>query len=535
MTLTLYRKYRPQTFKDVVNQNHIKVTIRNEIETGKVAQAYLFYGPRGIGKTTMARLLAKAVNCEKRKEKESEPCDECPSCQEISDGRALDVIEIDAASHTGVDNVRENIINNARFSPSKSKYKVFIIDEVHMLSVPAFNALLKTLEEPPKHVIFILATTEIHKVPLTIVSRCQRFDFRRIGLADLVESLKGTVRQEGIKVADRILESIARHSEGSIRDAQSLLGQVLALGEKEITPAQAELVIPRSNFNLVAELVEYLIRKNTEGGINLINRLVEDGIDLGQFTADLIEFLRKILLLKISGSLKEFSFELEEEIEKKISLLAKEIEIKKLISIIDLFILKKQELKYAFISQLPLELAVVEIASEGKPISPVSFTGEEEKKTWEGLKAKVLGKVMAGKADESAAAKALADKEVKEENNPIATKINLKQIEEKWNEILKKADEANHSLIYILKVSRPLSLEKNILKLGFKYKFHKDKVSENKIKLVLENILAEVFGEKVLIEGVVVPDLEIESKSGEVEASGPVADVLKAFGGRIVE
>jgi len=529
MSLTLYRKYRPQTFKDVVNQNHIKVTIQNEIETGKVAQAYLFYGPRGVGKTTMARLLAKAINCEKRKEKESEPCNNCSSCQEITDGRSLDMIEIDAASHTGVDNVRENIINNARFSPSKGKYKVFIIDEVHMLSLSAFNALLKILEEPPRHVIFILATTEIHKVPTTIISRCQRFDFKRIGINDLVDSLSQTAKQEGVKVDKEVLESIARHSEGSIRDAQSLLGQVFSLGEKEITPAQAELVIPKSNFNLVAELVEYLARKNTPEAISLINRLVEEGIDLSQFTTDLIEFFRKILLVKISGSLKNFSFELEEEIEKKILNLAKELETKQLMSMIELFIEKKQELKYASIIQLPLELAVVEIASEGKTINPISFTEKEEKKTWEELKSKVMGKVILKSKEEK-------DKpEEKKESNNISSKINLKQVEEKWQEILKKADEANHSLIFILKISKPLAVENNILKIGFKYKLHKEKINERKTKMILEKILEEVLGEKLLVEGVVVPDLEIESKGNGEKASGPVADVLKAFGGRIVE
>src|SRR3989338_7584274 len=174
MSIALYRKYRPQKFADLVDQNHIKITLENEIKQGRIAHAYLFTGPRGIGKTTTARLLAKAINWEQRTARQSEPCNECFACQNISEGSALDVIEIDAASHTGVDNVRENIIESVRFSPTRLKYKVFIIDEVHMLSISAFNALLKTLEEPPEHVVFVLATTEVHKVPETIMSRCQR-------------------------------------------------------------------------------------------------------------------------------------------------------------------------------------------------------------------------------------------------------------------------------------------------------------------------------------------------------------------------
>ena len=205
---TLYRKYRPQKFAQVTGQEHIITTIVNEIATGQVAHAYLFSGPRGTGKTTTARLLAKAVNCETRANGASEPCDTCLSCVEISAGRNIDVIEIDAASHTGVDNVRENIIDNAQFKPTKSKWKVFIIDEVHMLSTSAFNALLKTLEEPPAHVIFILATTELHKLPLTIISRCQRFNFHKIPLEQMRARLQELASSEEVKIDDEVMESV---------------------------------------------------------------------------------------------------------------------------------------------------------------------------------------------------------------------------------------------------------------------------------------------------------------------------------------
>ena len=224
MSNTLYRKYRPQIFAEVISQNHVKTTLANAITMDKVAHAYLFAGPRGIGKTTLARILAKALNCNEKDK--LEPCTKCSSCLEIAEGRSLDLIEIDAASNRGINEIRE-LREQVRVSPSKEKFKVFIIDEVHMLTNEAFNALLKTLEEPPAHAIFILATTEIHRIPETIISRCQRFDFKKIPIPETVKHLEFLVKQEGIKVEKKVIENIARFSQGYLRDAISMLGQIL--------------------------------------------------------------------------------------------------------------------------------------------------------------------------------------------------------------------------------------------------------------------------------------------------------------------
>jgi DNA polymerase-3 subunit gamma/tau len=315
---TLYRKYRPQNFTEVVGQNHIKLTLEQEIISGKIAHAYLFCGPRAVGKTTLARVFAKAINCDKKKENSADPCNKCKTCLDITAGRALDIIEIDAASHTGVDNVRENIIANALVTPTSYKHKVFIIDEVHMLSASAFNALLKIIEEPPKYVVFILCTTEIHKVPTTIISRCQRFDFKKINTADVVKKLSAVAKNEKITISKGILEAIARQAEGHMRDAESILGQIMAIGGKEITQEEADLVIPRNDLNEVLNLLSYLAKKDAGNAIRLINKLVGEGVNLKTFLDDCIEFFRKLLLIKISPSLStQFANEYGETLELK--------------------------------------------------------------------------------------------------------------------------------------------------------------------------------------------------------------------------
>jgi len=513
----------------MTNQNHIKIAIQNEIETDKVAHAYLFCGPRGIGKTTAARLLAKAINCEKRKEGESEPCNKCSSCEEITSGRDLDIVEIDAASHTGVDNVRDNIVANAKFSPSRRKYKVFIIDEVHMLSTSAFNALLKTIEEPPPRVIFIMATTEIHKVPATIISRCQRFDFKKISRREVVERLKYVLSMERVEVDENILESIARSSEGCVRDAESLLGQVLALrdAKNKISREQAELVIPKSDFNQVGDFVGFLATRDAEKALRLINKLVEEGIDLTQFTADLVEFLRKILLAGVSGSLAEFSFDLDEDSEKKIIQLAKDIEPRKLINWLELFIEKKQELKFSDIAQLPLEMAVVEIVGGFSAINapasgiaaPPSVARNDKILSEERPKIKPLpGKEMVKKNDE-----ALTDAA------PITTTLTLEQIKEKWFELLRVVADRSPALVFILRIGQPIGIENGTLQIGFKYRFHKERINESKNNLILRNLIKEVTGGDVRVSGIVA-DLPEPPDPPPLE----VGKVLEEFGGTVV-
>jgi DNA polymerase-3 subunit gamma/tau len=290
------RKYRPQTFADLTGQEHITRTLEHALDQQRLHHAYLFSGARGTGKTTTARILAKGLNC--RAGITSQPCLQCPSCLEIAAGNALDVLEIDAASNTGVDNVRDVIINNLAIAPARDRYKVFIIDEVHMLSTSAFNALLKTLEEPPPHVVFILATTELHKVPETILSRCQQFEFRHIATEKIFQRLRQIASAEQVQISDEALRELARAGAGSLRDAQSALDQVIAFSGTEITEEDVASALGLVGARTLARFAEVIARQDQAALLNLIEEIVARGYDLRNFTRELMAYLRHLLVVK---------------------------------------------------------------------------------------------------------------------------------------------------------------------------------------------------------------------------------------------
>lgn len=359
--MSLYRKYRPTTFVEIIGQESIKQTLQNEIKHGAIVHAYLFAGPRAVGKTTMARVFSRALNCSSRKDGEAEPCNRCEACLSMLEGRALDLLEIDAASHTGVDHVRESIIAAARVANAALKMKIFIIDEVHMLSQSAFNALLKVLEEPPDSVVFILATTELHKVPATIISRCQRFDFQRIPPPPMIDRLKFLAKQEGVTVDDDVIHHIVRLSEGCQRDADSLLGQLCSLGKKKISAQQADFVLPKSFLGPVQELTTNIAEKKSSQALSLILQLVDDGTDIETFLHDLLEYLRALLLIKNNvNETVDISCYNGEQTNRLVSMLS----IDRLLLIIDSMMRAQQENKWAYIPHLPLEIAVVRVCME---------------------------------------------------------------------------------------------------------------------------------------------------------------------------
>ncbi len=363
-SLVLYRKYRPQAFSEIIGQEHIVQTLTNAVSEEMVSHAYLFSGPRGSGKTTTARLLAKAVNCQNRKEKDFEPCNKCSSCLEIREGRAIDLIEIDAASNRGIDEIRD-LRDGIKFAPTKSRYKVFIIDESHQLTKEAANALLKTLEEPPSHAIFILATTEIYKMIPTIISRCQRFDFRKLTVSEIVKKLKFIVQKEKVKIEERALNLIALNSEGSIRDAEGFLDQALTFSgsqrQKEIKTEDIKDLLGIVEMNLIGQFVDFLAEKNSQKAINFLNEVLEKGYDPREFAKTLINYLRQALLLKISANFQNpLIISLTKEEKEKLQNQINVFEEKDIQNLLNLFLEAETKMRYSSIPQLPLELAIIE-------------------------------------------------------------------------------------------------------------------------------------------------------------------------------
>ncbi len=532
---TLYRKYRPQTFAAVTGQEHIVQTITNEIATGKIAHAYLFSGPRGVGKTTTARLLAKAVNCAQRADGDSEPCDQCASCREISAGRNIDVLEIDAASQTGVDNVRENIIENAQFLPTKSKYKVFIIDEAHMLSGGAFNALLKTLEEPPAHVIIILATTELRKLPATVISRCQRFNFKKIPFEEIQKRLENISKEEGVKVDKEVLKRVVGKSDGCLRDAESLLGQLFSLNLKKISADDAQAILPSSNIEAALEYAERLAGQDAAGAIKLINKLAGEGVNLEHFALELLEVLRLAMLGQIGQRLEDYGADYSNETLKRIKKISESLSGARLAELIDRALARRAQIKTAPIPQLPLELLAVECAAvendkNNNDAAPPPAAPTVSAEISRGDDAEQTAPPPAPAAP---AAKRSLGQSIKKVMANIAKtteiKSSLRDIQNKWPELLKKFSVSNPSLTFILNACSLTKIDGDGLHIWFPYSFHKEKIAEQKTKKIVEDCLGELCAEKIIIV-CEVTDTPGAPAVNDAELAGLAAQ----FGGEVV-
>ena len=432
MYQALYRKWRPLTFADVIGQQHITDTLRAQLQSGRLSHAYLFTGTRGTGKTTCAKIFAKAVNCQSRNG--ADPCGQCPVCTGIDDGSVMDVVEIDAASNNGVDNIRQ-IREEVEYRPTEGKYKVYIIDEVHMLSIGAFNALLKTLEEPPSYVIFILATTEAHKIPITILSRCQRYDFRRISIETISARLMELMEKEQVTVEERAIRYIAKAADGSMRDALSLLDQCIAfyLGQ-DLTYDKVLETLGAVDTEIFSRLLRQILEKNVTGAIGVIDEMVIEGRELGQFVNDFTWYLRNLMLVQSSDDMEDV-LDISTE---NLALLKEEaqmVDTDILMRYIRIFSELSNQIRYAVQKRILIEIAVIKLCKpemEKDYGSLIDRVDSLEKKLEKGIVVtQASGDMAAGTTGSSAASAVLKKKEL-----PKAIPEDIKQIMSSWSGIL---------------------------------------------------------------------------------------------------
>jgi len=463
----------------LVGQEHITKILKNAVKTNNLSHAYLFVGSRGTGKTSAARILAKAVNCTKIK-KDGNPCTKCKICKGIEGGHFLDLIEIDAASNRGIDQIRE-LKEKIEFSPTEGKYKVYIIDEVHMLTREAFNALLKTLEEPPEHVIFILATTEPHKLPSTILSRCQRYDFRLGTEEEIGGVVKKISRKEKIKVGKEALELIVQNAKGSYRDALSLLDVILS-GQtedpSEVTALEVRTILGIPDSTMVYYLLENLVNGDSVKALDLISELDSKGINLQQFVASVLEMLRDILIKKLRGTLKEEEYSF-----------AYELTNRDVLHLINLFINAERNMKLASNQSLTLEMIIpsVEVSTH---------TQKEDEK--EDMKKEKVVKSVAPKATTKKVEK--VDKIVKKVvKKKSSSKLTFKVIDKSWKKIIDAIRPANGHLFAFLGSANLVELKDGKLKLEVPFLFHKERIESHKSQEAIRNIMNEFFGESCRI------------------------------------
>jgi DNA polymerase-3 subunit gamma/tau len=528
--VAFYQKYRSKTFGELVGQEHVAKTLLESIRGDKLVHTYLLTGPRGIGKTSTARLLAKAINCQKinesKKNKEEfsgEPCNECESCLEIAAGKSLDVIEIDAASHTGVDDVRD-LIEKARLSPTKSFKKVYIIDEVHMLSKSAFNALLKTLEEPPSHAVFILATTEIHKIPATIISRTQRFDFSRATKEDIITNLKNVALLEKINIDDASLDLIAVAAAGGHRDALGLLEQVSS-SDSDIDIETTRKVLGIAPDHEVLLFATAIFNKNPEEGLKIAQRLFDSGHDLLEFNRKVIETLRKVMLCSVNA---EATYEDTSENIAKIRELAKKVTLGQVMKTISLFIESGSLLKDVQYPMLPLEIAVVKATAPISNSEPLISNSSSQTKQSRTDEIKISPpQIIKDKVIQSESVEPVVVPEPSPKSAMVPVPV-LEMTKDIWHQVIESTKKENSTLAALLRDANPEQITDDTVTLGVKFKFHKDKISEKINCDILENIISEVTGSKYKVVCKISADKPIlVKKEAEINQEKAVSEVFE--------
>ena len=521
----LYREWRPRTFEDVVGQEHITTTLKNEILNDRVAHAYLFCGTRGTGKTSTAKVMAKALNCLDLHG--GEPCNECEMCKKINEGLAIDVTELDAASNNGIDKIRD-IIDDTKYPPQEAKYKIYIMDEVHMLSVGAVNAFLKTLEEPPKNVIFILATTDPQKLPITILSRCQRFDFKRINQKEITSRLKRIVDSQNITYEQKSLELIARVCDGAMRDALSILDQAIAMGEKQINYEDLVSILGLVTNEYLFDITYAIIDRSIEKCMVIIDKLVYSGKDMQLFIKDLIAHFRNLLMVKVTNNPEEV---LDMSLE-NISMIKEQghkIRVEEIMRAIRILQDAEMNSKASKQSRLYLELAIIKMCKIEYDTSNeviLSRINKLEESLKSGKIQMVQGEVTEGnsnstntKIDNTSNDVNRIRKSITKNNDDDSNKINfqgntnskltLDDIGRVWTEVLEKFKAKRAMIVYAsIVTAKPYSFKDGVVTLEYEamYAFNKERLQKSEYRDIVNTVFSETLNEKILVDYVVKKD-----------------------------
>ncbi len=529
MTQALYRKWRPQKWDEVVGQQHIVQTLRNAVTGERVVHAYLFSGPRGTGKTTVARLLAKAVNC-LADDLSARPCNQCEHCIAVNEGRFLDLIEIDAASNTSVDDVRD-LRDKINFSPNQGRYKVYIIDEVHMLSTAAFNALLKTLEEPPPHAIFVLATTEMHKIPATVLSRCQRHEFRRVSVDNIVKQLSQISQAEDIQAESEALTLIARQATGSLRDAISLLDQMASIGQ-QINLELTQTVLGTATNQTVLDLLDAILDKRPDAGLETIHRALDAGTDSRVLARQIVDYLRALLLVKLGN---EAQVDLAADTRAQVKRHSDTMSAPEILRMTRLFNAAATDLRGGWQPSLSLELALAEVLEGPRPVGKLSAADGEKpperrsrpeaspRSAEQGLQARSVEVSPPNPTPPPASIAA---------TKPATGAVGLDQVVKAWRQVRTAIRPLNPALEALLNSCKLLEIKDGVLVLGFASELLRSKMDTAEQLDLTRKVVGEVLGVELPVRCVV--SNARQSAPPDVKPDGMVAAALEA-GGEIVD
>ncbi|WP_300257434.1 DNA polymerase III subunit gamma/tau [Clostridium sp.] len=533
----LYREWRPQTFNDVVGQEHITTTLKNQIINERTAHAYLFCGTRGTGKTSTAKVMAKALNCLDLKD--GEPCNQCEMCKKINEGLAIDITELDAASNNGVDNIRD-IIDDVQYPPQEARFKVYIMDEVHMLSIGAVNAFLKTLEEPPKNVVFILATTDPQKLPITILSRCQRFDFKRISRKDITGRLRKIVTEQGIFCDDKSLDLVARVSDGAMRDSLSILDQAISIGDGKVDYDELVSMLGLVTNDNLFKIVDSIIKRDIESAMEIIEELVLTGKDMTLFIKDLIVHYRNLLMIKVTSNPEEVLDTAEENIE-KLKVQGAKLKVEEIMRCIRIVQECDEEAKLSKQARVYLELAVIKMCkieydtskevmlARINKLEQVIKSGNIKVNTnLEEFKSQVSNE-SSNKKDlnnrQQNVSKSLNNQEVVNENSTLTPEY-LRKV---WKDILETFKSRGKYMVYIAlaKGISNVSCNKGIVEFRYTYEYrhNKERLEKNDFSKIVNDIFSEVLKEPVRVVYSIEQGTE-EEKAEEADLEARLSGIM---------